>query len=491
MEKSIKTGPIGPTLVRLSLPVLAGQAFNLLYNIVDTWFIARIDPSDPWLVGATGLVFPVFFLFLAMSFGISGGVSSLVARAIGADRSHELDRTVESGIFLAIAAGAITLAAIYPVASPLLALFGGTGLILDYGLEYLFWLLPVVPFLFLSAVFIGILQGEGRAQHIMVGMMLGTVANIVLDPVLIFGAGMGIAGAGLATAAGNAITFIYLLIVFLTRKSRVAVHWKASNVSFPVIGEILRVGIPQSLMNFLASVSFIFYNRIMIAINPMILTAFTLYSRLEQFALIPIWSLMSGLSAVAGQAAGARDFPRLRRASRTASRMAMAVNGSLLVVFALSSPFLFRQFQSDARVLDLAGIIVPWMAIATFLTVPIFIITTIMSAAGFANRSLALTAVRIYGFNVPACAVSAYVFRGNILAVMQAIPVASALSLVLAHAVQRNFFRGLESGKLAVRFSAKASADQAASEQAAAAQGAAAQTADAGQANAGQTEAGR
>lgn len=458
MEKSIKTGPIGPTLVRLSLPVLAGQTFNLLYNIVDTWFIARIDASDPWLVGATGLVFPVFFLFLAMNFGISGGVSSLVARAIGADRSHELDRTVESGFFLAIAASLTTLAAIYPLATPLLRLFGGTERILDYGLEYLLWLLPVVPFLFLSAVFIGILQGEGRAKHIMVGMMLGTVANIILDPVLIFNAGMGIAGAGLATATGNAITFVYLLVIFLTRKSRVAVHWKLANVSFPVIGEILRVGIPQSLMNFLASISFVFYNRIMIAINPMILTAITLYSRLEQFALIPIWSLMSGLAAVAGQAAGAHDFARLKRSSRTASRMAMGVNGALLVVFALSSSFLFRQFQSDARVLDLAGIIVPWMALATFLTVPIFIITTVMSAAGFANQSLALTAIRIYALNVPACAISAYIFKGEIVRVMQALPIAAALALVLAHAVQRRFFASLEAGKLTVRYSADSDA---------------------------------
>lgn len=453
MEKTISNGPIGPTLVRLSVPVLAGQTFNLLYNIVDTWFIARIDASDPWLVGATGLVFPVFFLFLALSFGISGGVSSLVARAIGAGRSHELDRTVESGFFLALAASVATLAAIYPLASPLLRLFGGAERILEYGLEYLLWLLPVVPFMFLSAVFIGILQGEGRAKHIMMGMMLGTITNIALDPALIFGANMGIAGAGLATAAGNAVTFAYLLVVFLTRDSQVKVRWKASNVSFSVIAEILRVGIPQSLMNFLASISFVFYNRIMIAVNPLILTAFTLYSRLEQFAMIPIWSLMSGLSAVAGQAAGGRDFARLRQSSNTATLMAISVNGTLLVVFALASPVLFRQFQSDGRVLELAGIIVPWMALSSFLIVPIFIITTVMTASGFANRSLAIMAVRIYGFGVPACAISAHVFKGQILPVMQAIPIASTLSLALAFAAQRRFFAGLESGKLAIKAS--------------------------------------
>uniref|UniRef100_A0A7C3EIX7 MATE family efflux transporter n=1 Tax=Gracilinema caldarium TaxID=215591 RepID=A0A7C3EIX7_9SPIR len=74
---NLRSGPISPLLIRLGLPVLAGQAFNLLYNIVDTWFIAQINPSDPYFVGATGLVFPLFFIFLSASFGISSGVSSL------------------------------------------------------------------------------------------------------------------------------------------------------------------------------------------------------------------------------------------------------------------------------------------------------------------------------------------------------------------------------------------------------------------------------
>lgn len=70
--------PLAKKIASLSLPILAGQAFGLLYNLVDTWFIARIDPSDPWLVGATGLVFPLYFIIMAASFGITGGVSSLV-----------------------------------------------------------------------------------------------------------------------------------------------------------------------------------------------------------------------------------------------------------------------------------------------------------------------------------------------------------------------------------------------------------------------------
>lgn len=440
-------------MATLSLPILAGQAFGLLYNLVDTWFIARIDTSDPWLVGATGLVFPLYFIVMATSFGITGGVSSLVARAIGAGREDELDRTAESGMFLGLAASALFLALMYPFATPLLALFGGSGKILEYGLSYLLWLLPVVPFMFVNAVFTGILQGEGRTKHMMVSMMIGTVANIILDPVLIFTAGMGIGGAGLATAIGNLAGTVYLVSIFVFRRSVVRVHWKISRISLPVVAEILRVGIPQSLMNFLASISFIFYNRIMISIEPMILTAFTLYSRLEQLALIPVWSLSSALAAIAGQAAGARDFPRMRSASRIATQMGLAVSGTLYLVYVLSSGYLFSAFQTDARVLELAAVIVPWMSLGSVVAIPVFMVMTVMSTAGFASRSLALTAVRIYAFNVPACAIGAYVVGKSLFAVMVSILISSLLSLALALVVQSRFYTDLISGKLVVRLS--------------------------------------
>ena len=452
----IRTAPLAPAIVKLSLPILAGHVFVLLYNVVDTFFIARIDTSNPWLVGATGLVWPLYFVFMATSFGISGGISSLVARAIGAKKEHELDRTAESGLFLGILISAVIVISMYPLSSQMLRLFGGEGKLLEYGLEYLFWVLPAVPFMMLSAVFTGILQGEGRTKYMMVSMMLGTVVNIILDPVLIFGAHMGIGGAGLATTIGNAVGFSYLLFIFLTTTSKVKIHWKVKNISFPVIGEIIRVGLPQSMMNFLASISFIFYNRIMVGINPMIITAFTLYSRLEQFALIPIWSIMSALSSIAGQAAGALDFQRMKASSRVSTLLGMGVSGTLFIIFVSTSSFIFRVFQSDAEVLGLASQIVVWMAMTSFLSIPIFMVSSIMSVAGFANRSLVYTAIKIYGFNLPACALGAYVIGKNLNSAMMGIFISAVVSLLFYMVVQSVFFNGLESGKLKIRLPQKA-----------------------------------
>ena len=277
-------------------------------------------------------------------------------------------------------------------------------------------------------MFVGILQGEGRTKHMMVSMMLGTVANIILDPVLIFAAGMGIGGAGLATVIGNLVSTVYLVSVFVAQRSSVRVHWQISRVSLPVVGEILRVGIPQSVLNFLASVSFIFYNRMMVSMNPLILTAFTLYSRLEQIALIPIWSLSSALASIAGQAAGANDIQRMRASSRTASVIGFTVTGALYLGYALASRPLFSAFQSDPRVLDLAATIVPWMALASVISIPIFMFMTVMSTAGFANQSLLLTAIRIYGLSVPACAVGVYLVGKNLQSAVICLFIASRIT---------------------------------------------------------------
>lgn len=450
---NVRTGPLVPILVRLSLPILAGQVFNLLYSVVDTYFVARIDLADPWLVGATGLVFPLFFTFFSLNLGLTGGVSSLVARAIGAGKADELDSCAETGLTLALGVSAAVVVAVYLAAEPLLKLLGGSGKLLEYGLDYLYWLLPTLPFMLLGAVFVGILQAEGRTRHMMVSMIIGTVANIVLDPVLIFAAGMGIAGAGLATSIGYAATLLYLVAVFLMEKSAVRIHWRFSAISLPVMAEIVRVGLPQSLTHFLTSISFVFYNRVMIGIDPLIMSAFTLYSRLEQLALIPIWSLTSALAAVAGQAAGAGNIQRIRRASYVSSWMGLAVSGSLLLGYALASPWLFRIFQSDARVLALAAILAPWMAATSFVTIPDFMVNTVMSAAGFSGRSLALTAVRIYGLNVPAAFVGAYVgglWGQSFLAVLVGLFVSSVLALALSLAAQEFFFNGLDSGRLKV-----------------------------------------
>ena len=127
--------------------------------------------------------------------------------------------------------------------------------------------------------------------------------------------------------------------------------------------------------------------------------------------------------------------------------------GTLLVAYVLSSPLTFRAFQTDPTVLETALFIAPWMAAATFVSVPIFMITTVMTTAGFAARSLSFTAFRIYCVSVPLCALGSYAIGKNIGSVMAFILASSCIGLAVALAVRARFFAGLASGRLSIRLS--------------------------------------
>ena len=175
-----------PLLIRLSLPILAGMFFQLLYNIVDTWFVSRIDLTDPSYVGGVGLIFPLIFLFIALGNGIMVGISSLVARAIGEENRSVLNRTAESGLFIALIITILSMSVAFIFGKTIVQTMGAQGDYFKHGYNYLIFVTPAALFIFFGNVFIGILQGEGLMKHVMNGMILGTLINIVLDPVFIF-----------------------------------------------------------------------------------------------------------------------------------------------------------------------------------------------------------------------------------------------------------------------------------------------------------------
>ena len=144
LEKDLKNkeirgmfdGPILPLIIKLSAPIFAGMIFHLLYNITDTMWISRIDLSDPSYVGGTGIVFPIIFLFIAFSNGITVGISSLVARGIGERNTAFLNRASESGLAIAIVLGAIVVISGYIFDESILHMLGAEGDFFIHGLEY-------------------------------------------------------------------------------------------------------------------------------------------------------------------------------------------------------------------------------------------------------------------------------------------------------------------------------------------------------------------
>ena len=158
-QEAILNGPVFKTLVKLTFPIFTGMIFQLLYAIVDMIWISRIDLNDPSYVGGVGLIFPLLFLAVAFGSGMLIGVGSLVARSIGEKNQDVLNRTAESGFFIAGSISIVIIAAGYLFDDRIIFFLGGRGDYYIHAIEYFRYIIPAAALMITGNVILGILQG--------------------------------------------------------------------------------------------------------------------------------------------------------------------------------------------------------------------------------------------------------------------------------------------------------------------------------------------
>ncbi len=403
-------GPVLRLLARLASPIFFGMLFQLLYNITDTIWVSRIDLADPSYVGGTGIVFPFLFMAIALSQGIVVGTSSLVARGIGEENRKVLDKTAESGLAVGVGVAVAIAIPTYIFAGDILLLLGAQGDYLVHGLEYLRFIVPAGILLFVSSTFMGILQGEGMMKYVMIAMIIGTAGNIILDPIFIFTLKLGVRGAALATTMAQGLAVSFILSVFIRRKTQVQVHWRLADIDGGTIRKILAVGLPQSAGMILMALSFLFFNRVVVAIDPLALTAFALCGRLDQAVLMPIFAIGAALITMIGQNAGRGNFERVREIWWKSLLTAMG-----LVVLAAAAMFALAPriypFFSDIDQVVRYAVLQTRVVEFTFVFAVIGILSrSFFQAIGYPLPALLITTSRLLLLAVPAMILYVYVF---------------------------------------------------------------------------------
>jgi putative MATE family efflux protein len=441
-------GPVLGLLARLASPIFFGMLFQLLYNVTDTIWVSRIDLADPSYVGGTGIIFPFLFMAIALSQGIVVGTSSLVARAIGEENSKVLDKTAESGLAVGIVAAVAVAIPTYIFSTDILRLLGAEGDYLVHGLEYLRYIVPAGVLLFVSSTFIGILQGEGMMKYVMIAMITGTAGNIILDPIFIFVLGLGVRGAALATMVAQALAVLFILSVFIRRKTQVEVHWKAANIDRGTIEKILAVGLPQSAGMILMALSFLFFNRVVVAIDPLALTAFALCGRLDQAVLMPIFAIGAALVTMIGQNAGRGNLERVReiwwKSLLTAMGLVVLSAGAMFILAPLIYPF-FSDVDPVVRYAVLQTRIVEF----TFVFAVIGILSrSFFQAIGYPLPALLITTSRLLLLAVPAMLLYVYVLDLKIYGVWLGIITGNVLSAGMSALWVSRTLRRLRAGTL-------------------------------------------
>ncbi|MBR2647033.1 MAG: MATE family efflux transporter [Clostridia bacterium] len=257
-EKMTKT-PMARLIIGLGIPTTLSMMVTSLYNLADTFFVSKIG-NDSITAAASNLL-ALMSIIQAIGFTFGMGSGSIVSRLLGKRDREGADKTASSALAIALVSGLFIMIFGLIFITPMLKLFGSrTADVLRYSKDYGTYILIAAPFMCMSFVLNNVLRAEGKAVLSMIGLVVGAVVNVSLDPLLIFTAGMGIEGAAIATAASQIISFIILTIMFLSGKTVVRLRLKSVSRTFSVYGDIIATGFPSFCRQVLASLCTVFLN---------------------------------------------------------------------------------------------------------------------------------------------------------------------------------------------------------------------------------------
>ena len=254
--------PVPKAVATMAVPTMISMLVVVIYNMADTFFIGQT--KDPLQVAAVSLATPVFMIFMALGhlFGIGG--SSAISRALGERRK---DRAWHISSFCCY--GSLGLGVMVAVISVLgmeqiLHLIGASENTIGFARQYLTIISIGAPTIMFSTAFANILRGEGASRESMVGNLLGTIVNIILDPVMILGLGWGVSGAALATIIGNIAACFFYISYYVRGKSMLSIHVKDFRMGEGIAASVAAIGIPASLNNILMSFANIILNQALV-----------------------------------------------------------------------------------------------------------------------------------------------------------------------------------------------------------------------------------
>lgn len=335
--------PVEKLVCRLAIPTILSMLVTSFYNMADTFFVGKLDTQS---TAAVGVVFSLMAIIQAIGFLFGHGSGNYISRQLGAGNLEEAEKMSAVGFFTSFFAGiVITVSCIFLI-EPLSYALGSTPTILPYTVAYLRIILFGAPAMTASLVLNNQMRFQGSAFYAMIGIVSGAVINIVLDPILIFACGMGIAGAALATTISQYLSFLFLLIM-ATRGGNIRIHFSNFKPSLHFYQEIIRGGIPALFRQGLASVATIFLNHAASVYGDAAIAGMSIVSRIMMFANSALIGFGQGFQPVCGFNYGACKYKRVLDAYWFCVKLAFGVLVAMAVIVYLFAPQFVTVFRKD------------------------------------------------------------------------------------------------------------------------------------------------
>ncbi len=451
-QQMMLTAPVSRIIPKLAIPTIISMLITSIYNMADTFFVSQISTAAS---GAVGVVFSVMGIIQAISFTIGMGSGAQVSQALGSGRQEEARRLCSVGFFTAMGMGLAIMLLGNLFLDDIVGFLGATDTIAPHAEAYASYIFYAAPFMMCSFVMNNHLRFQGLAAYGMVGITTGGILNMLLDPIFIFdagtqvlgvtlpfGLGLGTAGAAIATAISQAVSFFILLLQCNLRHDTISIHPRYYRPTAKMYGKIFYIGLPSLGRQGIASVSNILLNNTVLAcIAPALqdpaISALSIISRFVMFINSSVIGFGQGFQPVCGFNYGAGQYSRVRRAFWFSVKVTTAILLVLAcIAFIFARPIVTAFRAEDAEVIRIGATALRMHLLTLPLWGLIVMGNMYSQSIGYGGRATLLSASRQGIFLIPALLILPRILplsEANMpFAVAAAQPVADALSFVMA-----------------------------------------------------------
>lgn len=391
--------PIPSAILRLAIPTVFSTIISIIYNLTDTYFIGLLD--DPIQLGAISLAFPVFTFLQAVGNMFGLGAPSYISRCLGAKKYDEVRKTSAVSIYVTVIITFVLTLLILIFMEPILSLIGTSSDTVSPTKNYLHIIVGFAVILILQIILPALLRAEGKAKEAMIGMVIGTVVNIVLDPVMILALHMGVAGAAWATVIGNFCAVVFYVVVYLKGNTSLSIQPKDFKPSLQIFKEVIKIGLPSTIAQTLSSIMLILFNNLAVGYGDQVISAYGVAVKMITMEFMIIFGYVQGYVPLAGYNFGAGNVKRMINGLKFTIVTGTGICLLFLIPFTVLAPTYMGAFTTNREIIEIGTLFLHAQAWAVLIMA---IQTSLMStfqATGQAMRALVINLGRQCLFYLP------------------------------------------------------------------------------------------
>ena len=432
--------PVPKAVMKNALPAMAAMLMVLVYNLADTFFIGQTH--NALLVAAVSLATPVYLIFMSIGtlFGIGG--TSVISRALGEGKKEKARKSCAFCFWGCVFVGILLLAFILIFIDPILNLIGASADTYEYAKSYLSIIVFAGPFVLISNCYGNVIRTEGESGKAMLGLLLGNLVNVILDPIFILALGLDIKGAAIATVIGNIVGAGFYISYFLKGNSMLSIRLKDFTVKQGIAASVLAIGVPAALGDALMSVSHIISNSQMAHYGDMAVAGMGVAMKVITITGMICMGLGQGVQPILGYCVGAKTWKRFKEVFKFTIIFALILGTVLAAICYVFTNQIVSAFLTDQTAFSYAVQFARILLSTSFLFGVFYVLVNALQAMGAATPALLISMSRQGIIFIPALFILQAVV--GMTGLVWAQPVSDVLSILIAAILFRKTMKKMQ-----------------------------------------------